>query len=140
MSWAIRFFHDGRELVSRFPSGRAVLPVSTRRGAQVVLGRWGRRPGESGVLPLGGWAHRTHLQSDVWAAYAPRPALLPVYGFAERDVTGRERWFKVSRGSYLQGCVARAERECRIYVVTLDCAPDEMEFERWPRLVTWVWP
>lgn len=135
MTWAVRFLHDGRDTLSRFEWQRAVLPISARRGAQMVLTRWGRRPDEPGELPLGGWARLTHVQGAAWDRFAPRPVLLPVQWFTERDVTGREQWFQVTRGQYLQGCLARFSRESRVYVVTLDCAPDVGEFERWPRVV-----
>ena len=135
MSWAVRYLHGQAERLSRFQHRGAFLPVSARRGAQIVLMPWGRRPDEPGKLPKGGWAHLTHLQGGVWDQFGPKPVRLPVYEFAERDVTGREHWFMVTRGQFLQGCVATLERERRVYVVTLDCAPDVGEFERWPRLV-----
>lgn len=136
MSWAVRFLHDGNERLSRFEYQGARLPVSTRRGAQVVLLAWGRRPHERGALPQGGWARLTHIQAGVWDRFAPRPVRLPVEGFAERDVMRREHWFAVTAGQYIQGCLARAEGETRVYIVTLDCAPDMGEFERWPRIVS----
>lgn len=58
--------------------------------------------------------------------------------FAERDVTGREQWFEVTRGQFVQGCAVRCQGERRVYVVTLDCSPEETEFERWPRVVSAV--
>lgn len=135
MTWAVRFLHDRRDVLSRFEWQRAVLPISARRGAQLVLTRWGRRPHEGGTLPIGGWAHLTHIQGSAWDQFSPRPVLLPVDWFTERDVTGREQWFQVTRGQAIQGCLARAGAERRVYVVTLDCAPGVGEFERWPRIV-----
>lgn len=135
MTWAVRFLHDGRETLSRFEWRRAVLPVSARRGAQLVMMQWGRRPDETGALPLGGWAKLTHIQSAAWDRFTPRPVILPVQWFTERDVAGQEKWFQVTRGQYLQGCVARLSKEQRVYVVTLDCAPGLVEYERWPRIV-----
>lgn len=136
MSWAVRFVHDGRLRLSRFEHQGARLPVSSRRGAQILLLPWGRHPLAAGRLPQGGWARLTHIQGGVWDQYGPRPVRLPVDGFAERDVAGREQWFAVTAGQYIQGCLVRAEHETRIYVVTLDCAPDMGEFDRWPRIVS----
>jgi len=138
MCWATRYRHAGRDRQSRFEHRGAKLPVSAARGAQVVLLPWGRRPGEPGQLPAGGWARLTHIQAGVWDKFEPRPVKLPVSAFAERDVAGREHWFEVTRGHLLQGCLVRWGEERRIYVVTLDCAPEVTEFERWPRAVVQV--
>lgn len=127
--------HGGAERLCRFEHRGATLPVSARRGAQLVLLQWGRRPNEPGALPLGGWAHLTHIQGAVWDRYAPKPVRIPAQWFAERDVTGREQWFMITRGTFLQGCLVRHKNERRVYVVTLDCAPDVGEFERWPRII-----
>lgn len=136
MCWAVRFIHAGQDRQSRFERGGARLPISARKNAQVILVPWGRRPREQGLLPVGGWAKLTHIQAGNWDKFHPRPVKLPVLAFAERDVTGREQWFEVTRGQYLQACLARQGNERRVYVVTLDCSPEEVEFERWPRLVS----
>lgn len=136
MCWAVRFIHDGSDRQSRFERGGATLPVSTRRGAQILLLPWGRRPAERGHLPIGGWAKLTHIQAGVWDKFHPRPIKLAVMAFAERDVTGREQWFQVTKGQFIQACLARHGTEQRVYVVTLDCALEETEFERWPRVVS----
>lgn len=136
MCWAAHYSHAGRNRQSRFEHGGARLPVSARRGAQVLLLAWGRRPRERGALPAGGWAKLTHIQAGLWDKFLPRPVKLPVHAFAERNVTGQEQWFEITRGQYIQGCVAHAGTERRVYVVTLDCSPEETEYERWPRVVS----
>ena len=135
MCWAVRFIHGGEDRQSRFERGGATLPVSSRNGAQVLLLPWGRRPRETGDLPVGGWAKLTQIQAGLWDKFRPRPVKLPVMAFAERDVTGREQWFEVTRGQFIQACAVQYQQERRVYVVTLDCSPEESEFERWPRVV-----
>lgn len=136
MSWAVKFVHDGTPRHTRFAHMGARLPVSARGGAQILLLCWGRRPREPGELPRGGWAKLTHIQSGVWDRYDPKPVRLPVIEFAERDVLGQEQWFQVTRGQVIQGALCRWGNERRAYVVTMDCSPEETEFERWPRIVT----
>lgn len=138
MCWAVRFIHAGQDRQFRFERGGAKLPISAARGAQVILLPWGRRPGEKGNLPAGGWAKLTHIQAGVWDKFEPRPVRLPVLAFAERDVAGREQWFEVTKGHLLQGCLVSSGSERRVYVVTLDCDPEMTEFDRWPRMVTVV--
>lgn len=133
---AVRFTHAGTAQQQRFEHRDARLPVLTRGGAQVLLLPWGRRPREHGTLPVGGWAKLPHIQAGLWDQFAPRPVKLPVRAFAECDVIGRTHWFEVTRSRFIQGCVVQIDRERRVYVVTLDCAPTETEFERWPRLVS----
>lgn len=135
MAWAVKCADGDRERIVGFARAGARLPVSANRGAQLIWMPWGRRPREPGTLPQGGWAHLTHLQNQAWDRYMPRPVRLPALSFAERDVTGREHWFTITRGQFLQGCVARHGNERRVYVVTIDCAPDMGEFEHWPRLI-----
>lgn len=136
MCWAVRFSHAGVERHSRFDNRNTLLPVSARHGAQVILLPWGRRPGETGELPIGGWAKLTQIQSGLWDKFMPRPVKLPVDHFAERDVAGHLQWFQVTRGQFIQGCVVQIGHERRVYVVTLDCSPTETVFERWPRVVS----
>lgn len=136
MCWAVRFQHNGQQRQVCFQHASARLPVSSRKGAQILLLPWGRRPREAGRLPAGGWAKLTHIHSGVWDKFEPRPVKLPVSAFMERDVTGREQWFEVTRGHYIQGLYARVDSERRIYVVTLETSPEESEFERWPRILS----
>lgn len=135
MCQAVCYALAGQGQRCHFAHARARLPVATRRGAQVILVPWGRRPGEPGQLPASGWARLTQIQAGLWDRFEPRPVQLPVTDFASRDTGGREQWFEVTKGQIMQGCLVRRGRERRVYVVTLDCAPGMTEFERWPRIV-----
>ena len=135
MCVAVRFVFDEKPRQVRFTQARARLPVLTRNW-QVRLLPWGRRQQETSSLPLGGWARLQTIQSGRWDAWLPRPVKLPVDAFMETDMTGRGHWFPVTRGQYIQGLVAKQSGEQRVYVVTLDVGPEDVYFERWPRIVS----
>lgn len=54
----------------------------------------------------------------------------------ERDVMGNEQWNQITAGNYLQGLIAQNNNQARLYVVCLDSGPDEIYYERWPRIVS----
>ena len=48
-----------------FPSPQAALPVRLKSGGHVLL-PWGRREGEAGALPIGGWARHESILVGKW--------------------------------------------------------------------------
>lgn len=119
----------------RFRDPHAALPVRTRRGGMLTL-PWGRREQQRGTLPLGGWARLEAIHAGRWDRYSPKPVLLPISDFAEPDHAGQLRWYSLPRGQYIQGLVARAGREQRAYVVTVEPAEEDAIHYRWPRIIT----
>jgi len=135
MCLAARFTFDEKDWQVRFTQATARLPVLTKTHDHYLM-PWGRRKGEQLTLPMGGWARLTHIQGGRWDVFQPVPVKIPVSGFMEQDVMGNEQWHLVTAGQYLQGLMARANDEQRLYVVILESGPDETYFERWPRIVS----
>ena len=118
-----------------FPNPYARLPVITRRGSAVMV-VWGRRKGEPGQLPLGGWARLESIRAGVWSRWQPRPVRLQLQGFMEKDISGESHWFELTSGQWVQGLVARSGTEQRVYVVTINPQMAEAIHPRWPRIVS----
>lgn len=118
-----------------FPQPEARLPVRRRDGGVAWL-PWGRREDEAVALPGGGWARLESIQAGKWDRYRPRPVLIPVIRFMEKDRDGRSHWFDVPERCMVQGLLATGGGERRVYVVTVD-APEDLSplHDRWPRLV-----
>lgn len=136
MCRAVRFRFDEKDWEVAFANRDARLPVLLKT-QEAVLMTWGRRPREKGSLPIGGWAKREHIHGERWAKYMPKAVKIPASAFREQDVVGNNHWFEVTRGKYLQGLIATGDQgERRLYVVTIEPPPDEVEFEQWPRVVT----
>ena len=58
------YTHNGEHMRVYFPNPKAKLPVITKESdTKLVL--WGRRKGQSGKLPLGGWARLDSIHSGV---------------------------------------------------------------------------
>ena len=116
-----------------FARPKAALPVRTRSGDDILL-PWGRRRSQQGALPLGGCARLDSIYAGRWNKWFPVPVKLCVQAFMEQDLEGRERWFELPRGKWIQGLVARERYERRVYVVTVEPHHPESLYERWPRI------
>jgi hypothetical protein len=135
MCCGVRYTINGQELCIRFAQASARLPVTTTSGRPCLVA-WGRRQWQPGQLPLGGWARLDSIYAGRWDRWFPVPVKIPVDGFMERDIEGRERWHTLTRGNWIQGLVARERHERRIYVVTLEPELMDAVYERWPRIMS----
>ena len=68
-----------------FPQPDARLPIRLRHGG-VTWKAWGRRKEETiGIFPNGGWARLDSIKNGKWKPWHPRPVLIPVDSFMEKD-------------------------------------------------------
>jgi hypothetical protein len=136
MCGGVRYQVDGKNVTVYFPQPNAAVPVRKHDGS-VQLVTWGRRKGEEGTLPQTGWARHDSIEAGKWNQYQPKPVLIAVDGFMEKDEAGKSHWYHVTKGQFIQGCLTRNGNEHRVYVVTI--TPTLPEFmavhDRWPRLV-----
>jgi hypothetical protein len=128
------YLHGGRDTRVYFPNPRAVLPARTRVG-EITLLPWGRRRQQLGKLPLGGWARLESIYGGRWDRWFPIPVKLPIHSFMEKDIEGRECWYSLSGGQWIQGLVARSGHEQRLYVVTVEPELEDAIHDRWPRIM-----
>jgi len=113
----------------------ALLPVLNKQGRIVQL-PWGRRENQHGHLPLGGWARLESIKTGQWDYYFPKPVKLPLLKFMENDYKGKNNWFDLVAGQYLQGLVATENDEQRVYVVTVTASRLDMAvYDHWPRVI-----
>jgi hypothetical protein len=125
----------GADVRLYFPNPEAQLPVKTRSGGVALL-VWGRRHEQAGQLPLGGWARLDSIYAGHWDRWMPVPVKLSLKSFMERDFEGHSHWYDLTRGQWIQGLVARARYERRVYVVTLRPELPDTPHERWPRIMS----
>jgi len=126
----------GKEWKVYFPSPKAALPVLKRDG-EITWVTWGRRKEEPDhVFAPGGWARMDSIKEGKWQRFHPRPVLLPVQSFMEKDHERQSHWVDVPPGQVMQGLLATRDDQTRVYVVTTD-TPAEYHWihDRWPRLV-----
>lgn len=137
MCGGVKYTTDGHQVAVYFPQPNAALPVRRRDGTTDLV-TWGRRLEEEGALPKTGWARLDSITAGKWDKYQPRPALIKVDEFMEKDVNGVSHWYMVTKGQYIQGLLAREGEEIRVYVVTISPPdPEAMSVhDRWPRMVT----
>lgn len=135
MCGGVAYLLEGEELRLYFPTPHARLPVVTRRGGTALV-VWGRRRGEPGELPLGGWARLESIRTGIWDRWHPKPVRLRLNGFMEKDIEGESHWFELTAGQWVQGLVARQGAEQRVYVVTITPQMPDAIHPRWPRIVS----
>ena len=126
----------GKEWKIYFPSPKAALPV-LRKNGEIEWVTWGKRKEEpERFFAPGGWARLDSVQAGKWQRFHPRPVLLPVQSFMEKDHERQSHWIDVPAGQLMQGLLATHEDQARVYVVTTD-TPAEYHWihDRWPRLV-----
>lgn len=112
------------------------LPVLLR-GGEVSWVRWGERHGVVSEFFQGPCARLESIQTGKWRRYSPTPVKIPMERYMERDAKGAPYWVKAPAGSVLQGLLAVADGEQRVYVVTVDSPPEYRHVQpRWPRVLT----
>jgi len=128
---------SGKEWKIYFPSPKAALPV-TKPDGEVEWVKWGRRKEEAASsFVQGGWARLDSIRLGKWARFHPKPVLLGVQEFMEKDEERTSHWIQVPQNQAIQGLLATVEDETRLYVVTEDTPPEyAWVHDRWPRLVS----
>lgn len=116
---------------SYFPQSGACLPIKLRNGLIKLL-PWGRRQGESGTLPLTGWAKLASIKFGMWHVWRPHPVKIAIDAWMEK-AEGISTWHALGLNDYLQGLIAFHEHERRVYVVTVEPRND---YDRVPRVIT----
>lgn len=126
--------YQGEKIYFSQPGAR--LPVQLRNG-NVTWITWGRREKEAiGQFPNGGWARLNSIKSGKWKPWHPRPVLIPVDQFMEKDNEGQSHWITLDASVVIQGLLAKRNEEMRVYVVTINTPPEYAWIhDRWPRLV-----
>ncbi len=135
MCGGVYYTVNGQDVRVFFPNPKAMLPVK-RKSGEVELLAWGRRKGQGGHLPLGGWARLDSIYAGRWDCWFPVPVKLTVKSFMEKDIGGNSHWFDITKGQWIQGLVARDKNEQRVYVVTVTPEMAEAVHERWPRILS----
>lgn len=134
MCSGVYYRHNEQDVRVYFSMRNAVIAVKGKYG-DVVLLPWGRRKGQVGKLPLGGWARLETVYAGRWDQWFPVPVKLPVIAFMEQDIEGRQHWYELTRGQWIQGLVARSRHERRLYVVTVEPELEDAMHTRWPRVL-----
>lgn len=135
MCGGVELDEHGKRIRVFFPSPKAALPVRLTGGAVEWL-PWGKRKEEDAPFPNGGWARLDSICAGRWRRYDPQAALIAVSGYMEKDNEGRSHWFAVPQARAIQGLIAHAGEERRVYVVTVGPPPEHAYIhDRWPRLV-----
>ena len=119
-----------------FPSPKAALPVLKKNG-EIEWVTWGKRKEENvPAFPNGGWARLDSIKEGKWQRYQPRPVLLPIQSFMEKDAEKVSHWFDMKAGEVVQGLLTAHDGVARVYVVTTD-TPAEFSYihDRWPRII-----
>ncbi|TNF69352.1 MAG: hypothetical protein EP298_04225 [Gammaproteobacteria bacterium] len=119
-----------KHIKTYFSKPKSTLLVLLDNG-EIEQHTWGRRKGQSGFLPLGGWARKTSLDKGIWNQWFPKFVPLLINEFMEKDKNYNSHWFSVIKGKYIQGVLLRCESETRVYVVTIE-PPEEAIHNRWP--------
>jgi putative SOS response-associated peptidase YedK len=134
MCGGVEYSKSGENLKIYFPNPKAALPLLTDTG-NVSWVTWGNRE-ETSHMPNGGWARLDSIYAHKWKKYHPRPVIIPVSGYMEKDHDKKSHWFELGEGMALQGLLAEYKDEQRVYVVTVDTPPEfAWVHDRWPRLV-----
>lgn len=135
MCGGVEYNHQGRDFKIYFPNPYAKLPVQKKTG-DVELVSWGRREGQAGNLPKGGWARKESIDKGVWRNWQPKPVKIRVHRFMEKDNQKSSHWFDLDEHHFIQGLLARCNQEQRVYVVT-EIPPEGLRqiHDRWPRIL-----
>ena len=135
MCGGVLYNFNDQEIRTYFPNPKAMLPVLTK-SSEVLLIPWGRRKEQAGSLPKGGWARLESIREGRWDRWFPRSVKLPITRFMEKDIEGESHWFDLTKGQWIQGLIAKAGEEQRVYVVTIVPEMPDAVHDRWPRIMS----
>ena len=145
MCIGVEYFRDGEPVRVYVTQGGAQVPVRLRNG-RIVTVKWGARAGVPGVeddtgaghirtWPEGGWAPLDDVHAEKWHKFDPKPVKITVNRFVVVDEHQLPRWTFLKKGQYLQGLLAHARGDRRVYVVTVH-TPEGLPGVAWPRIIT----
>lgn len=135
MCGGVEFNDHGNRIKVYFPRPEAALPLLTKSG-NIAWVPWGRRDVENENMPCGGWARLDSIYVHKWKRYHPRPVIIPVSGYMEKDHENKSHWLALGEGMAIQGLLAEYGKDRRVYVVTVDAPPEfSWVHDRWPRLI-----
>ncbi|MEM7017815.1 MAG: YrzE family protein [Pseudomonadota bacterium] len=120
-----------------FSQTQAALPVRLKTGETSWV-QWGRRQGESGNLPPGGWANLSEINAGDWNEFKPKPVVVPATRYTlDNPRERRPHWRHLEGSMALQGLMAEAGNERGIYIVTADDRkkPTSLPLPPRPRLI-----
>lgn len=135
MCLGVCYNETGKTTIVHFTESLARLPVQMKT-QDVKFIPWGRRKGETGRLPLGGWASHETIKQGKWDYYLPKFVKIPAVKFLEQDFEGKLQWFDITAGHWLQGIFLQQGNEQRIYIITFTPETPESTYLRWPRIGT----
>lgn len=130
----VSYLYQGHQIKTYFTNPKAKLPVKSRNG-DILLLPWGRRPDQPGNLPLGGVARLETIHEGRWNKYFPKAVKIPLQEFMEKDIEGKNHWFPITEGQWVQGLAAHYDQEIRVYTVGLTPQMENALYERWPRIM-----
>ncbi|BBT15093.1 hypothetical protein WP8S17C03_11420 [Metapseudomonas otitidis] len=136
-----QYTDSGKVLRIYFPNPYARLPVRYAAGAEVRWIPWGRREGQGGVGPRGGWARDDSITAGKWARYRPIDCLVPVEAMMEKDADRVSHWFAGGGlETELRALLVGDGEEQRVYVVT-GSPPERYAWvkDRWPVAMSVEW-
>lgn len=136
MCHAIKYDRLGKSRRIYHTNPEAMLPIKTDAGDTTLI-PWGRREGEDGILPLGGWARLDLIENGEWDNYVVEFVQLAPRSFAEKTRNGLVKWFTLFPGFYIQGLIVGDGNTQRAYVVTVRHHLDDKQhiYNRWPRIL-----
>ncbi|WP_448217520.1 hypothetical protein [Endozoicomonas sp. 2B-B] len=130
----VQFELDGLTIKTFFPNPKARLPVLSLQGQQILV-PWGRREGQPGHTPQGGWARLESIKKGIWNRFSPKPVKISVDAFMEKDEAGESHWFLLENQQFIQGLIATDGPFTRLYVVTEENEQSCHKSHRWPRVM-----
>jgi hypothetical protein len=145
MCHGVEYFREGQRVLVYFDVAHAELPVRKRSGA-IEFVTWGARgerylsddntPGYLLKFPVGGWAARGSILAGAWEKFEPRPVRIVASRFVFNHAQLGPLFFALDRGEYIQGLLAQAALQRRVYVVTVPAPPEHADrLDEWPRVI-----
>lgn len=95
----------------------------------------GQVAGPGGGIAAGRWTRLEAIYAGRWDRWFPRLVKLPILRSMEKDIEGRDHWYTVTAGKWVQGLMARDGHERRVYVVTVEPRLEDAIHARWPRIL-----
>ena len=113
------YLNNNKPKRSYFINPKATVPLTEKNSNLIKEMPWGRRPQQSGQLPMGGWVEYEHLSKGRYDRFFPRTVKLNVFAYLTHACDGRELWVDVLEAQWVQAVILREGQEQRAYVITI---------------------
>jgi hypothetical protein len=135
MCIAVCYLKNDKNVIVKFHTLRAALPIQSNQLKHYNTIIWGRHKSEYVLLPFGSSITIESVKSKLWHNHSPVLVKIPVTKFMVEDLNNHIEWFEVPNRQFIQGLVLQNKTQKRLYIVCVTRQIAHHIYLHWPNVV-----